>query len=96
MFILANLVYAIAVVLKIIISFEIFCIVVSAILSWFPFYNKFAFFCHQMADLMNRPIRRILPPLGPIDISPMVSILILIFLDAFLVRTLFDLAEVLK
>ena len=96
MFILANFVYAIALVLKIIISFEIFCIIVAAILSWFPFYNRFFFFCQQMADLMNRPVRRIIPPFGPIDISPMISILILIFLDAFLVRTLFDLAEVLR
>jgi YggT family protein len=96
MFILGNFVYAVAVVLRILISLEIFCIILSAILSWFPIYGRFFFFCQQMADLMNRPIRRVLPPLGPIDISPLISILVLVFLDAFLVRTLFDLAEVLR
>ena len=96
MFVIANFVYAVALILRIAIQFEIFCVVVSAILSWLPFYNRLTFFCHQMADVVNRPIRRFLPPLGPVDISPMVSILLLIFLDAFLVRSLFDLAEVLR
>jgi YggT family protein len=96
MFILGNFVYAIALILRILISFEMFCIILSAVLSWFPVYGRFTFFCHQMADFMNRPIRRVLPPLGPVDISPLISILILVFLDAFLVRTLFDLAEVLR
>jgi YggT family protein len=38
------------------------------------------------------PIRRILPPLFQfgIDISPVIAIFLVIFLQSFLVRTLFD------
>lgn len=96
MFIISNLLYAIALVLRIIISVESFCIIVSAILSWLPFHGAFSYFCYSMAELINRPVRRFIPPVGPIDIAPMVSILLLIFTDAFLVRSLFDLAEVLR
>ncbi|HDG62570.1 MAG TPA: YggT family protein, partial [Thermotoga sp.] len=31
-------------------------------------------------------------PLGPVDLTPFIAILLLIFLDSFLVQTLFDLA----
>ncbi len=96
MFVVANLVYATALVLRILISLEIFCVIISAILSWFPFHGMFSYFCYSMAELINRPIRRFIPPMGPIDIAPLVSILLLIFTDAFLVRTLFDLSEVLR
>ena len=96
MFVVANLVYAIALVLRIIIVLESFCIIVSAALSWFPFRGNFSYFCYSMAELINRPVRRFIPPLGPLDIAPIVSILLLIFIDAFLVRSLFDLAEVLR
>ncbi len=96
MFVVSNLIYAVALVLRIIISLESFCIIVSAVLSWFPFHGAFSYFCYSMAELVNRPVRRFIPPLGPVDIAPVVSILILIFADAFLVRSLFDLAEVLR
>ena len=96
MFVVANLVYAIALVLRIVIVLETLCIIVSAVLSWFPFRGSFSYFCYSLAELVNRPVRRFIPPLGPIDIAPIVSILLLIFTDAFIVRSLFDLAEVLR
>ncbi len=96
MFVISNLIYAIALILRIIISLESFCIIVSAILSWIPLRGSFSYFCYSMAELINRPVRKLIPPLGPIDIAPVVSILILIFTDAFVVRSLFDLAEVLR
>lgn len=46
----------------------------------------------SLSSLVLNPIRRFLPPIGSIDISPMIAIFALLFLDEFLVETLFDLA----
>ena len=100
MFVLSNFINAIAVILRIIIDFEIFMIIVSVILSWIMHmnYHPVRQFFDSMAELVVGPIRRWLPFLhiGLVDLSPMVAILLLIFLDSFVVETLFDLARVLR
>ncbi len=93
-FVVGNLLRAIAIVLRIFIYTEMVAIIISALLSWVsPFvYNPIRYFFASLADIIERPLRRFIPPLGPIDITPFIAILILIFLDSFLVQTLFDLA----
>lgn len=94
MFVLSNLLYAIAKVLQIFIYIELLAVILSALLSWLtPFrYSMFRQFIDGVAGIILKPFRKLLPPIGPVDISPMIAVLALVFLDNFVVRTLFDLA----
>ncbi len=92
MFVLGNFFWALAIVLRILIYFEMFAVIVSALMSWFPFYHPIRHFFDAMAYPILAPLRRWIPPVYNFDFTPMVAVLILIFLDAFLVKTLMDLA----
>lgn len=54
-------------------------ILIRVILSWLRVnpYNPFASFIYQVTDPILEPLRRIIPPLGMIDISPIVAMLLL-------------------
>jgi YggT family protein len=94
MFVISNLLYAIAIVLQLFIYVEIFAVILSALLSWItPFrYSTFRQFIDAVADIVLRPFRKLIPPIGPVDITPMIAIFVLVFLENFVVRTLLDLA----
>ncbi len=92
MFVIGNFLWAIAVVLRILIYFEMFAVIISAVLSWFPFYSPVKHIFDAMAYPILAPLRKLVPPVYTFDFSPLIAILILIFLDSFLVRTLMDLA----
>jgi YggT family protein len=70
-------------------------VIARAILSWVspdP-YNPIVRFLYNVTEPVLYKIRRILPfDLGGIDISPMILILIILFLDQFVVPTLSRLA----
>jgi len=94
MFVIANLLIALASILRIVIVFFEFCIIVSALLSFImPFqYNRFRGFVDSVANIILNPIRRFIPTvIGNIDLSPMIAFLILMFLDRFLVQSLLEL-----
>jgi YggT family protein len=94
MYVLANLIYALAMVLNVAITVYIWIIVIRALLSWVnpdP-YNPIVRFLAAVTDPVLGPIRRRLPYLGGLDISPIIVILILVFLRYFLVPTLVRLA----
>lgn len=57
----------------------IFALIVQAVLSWVsPGYgNPLASVLHTLTEPLLRPIRRIVPPAGMIDLSPMVAIILL-------------------
>ena len=93
----ANFLYALAKVLNIAINILIWIIIARAVISWFrpnP-YNQLVHLLYLATEPFLFPIRRFLfrylPPMG-IDFSPLVAILILIFLQRFLVSSLFQLA----
>jgi len=92
-FILGNFFYAVGYVLRILINLETTVIVIAAILSWIPQlqFTKLYRALRDLADIVERPIRRLVPPLGYIDITPLLAILLLVFLDKFLVQSLIDL-----
>jgi YggT family protein len=79
-----------------IIGFLIFVVIVNAILSWliaFDIINMRNRIVYQIVrtldaitDPMLRPIRRILPNLGGIDLSPIVLWLLLSFLQVLVHR----------
>lgn len=100
MFILGNFLFSIAVILRILINLEIFSIILVVIMSWLlpGGYSSFRIFFETLGSFVVKPLRKILPTLriGPVDLMPLIAILILIFMDQFLVTTLFDLAELLR
>tara|TARA_Y100000590_G_scaffold315907_1_gene357263 strand:+ start:1139 stop:1438 length:300 start_codon:yes stop_codon:yes gene_type:complete len=83
-----------------IIEIFIWAIILSALLSWligFNILNISNRLVYVIADFLNRltepllsPIRRILPYLGGIDLSPVVLILLLIFLKDLVNNNYYD------
>ena len=69
-------------------------LVVGAVLSWLIAFNVINVrnqfvamiddFCRRITEPVLRPIRRYIPSLGGIDISPMVLILVIMFVQRLL------------
>ena len=95
MFVVNNFVLALARLLELAINAYIWVIIARAIISWVnpdP-YNQIVRFLYRITEPVLRPVRYRLPTLAMgLDLSPMVVILVLYFLDWFLVSTLRDLA----
>lgn len=95
MFIIANLISAIASILDVVLTIFYWLILVRAILSWVnpdPF-NPIVEFLHKVTEPVLEPIRRVVPfwKMG-IDISPIIAFLVIWFARDFVVRTLHELA----
>ena len=71
-------------VLRISIYLFIGLLIIQAVLSWFNPYSPLSRPIGQMTDPLLRPLRRIVPPVSNIDLTPLVAILlaqvVLIFL----------------
>lgn len=94
MFILSNIVFATAIVLEYILWFYMWVVIIRAFISWVnpdP-YNPIVRFLYQVTEPILYPIRRRLPFMGGIDLSPLVVILIIVFLQIALVGTLKEFA----
>ena len=72
-----------------VITFYVWCLIVQVILRWLitfnvinpynRFVNAVGHFLYRITEPALRPIRRVLPNLGGIDLSPLVLILLLFF-----------------
>lgn len=95
MFIISNFFVALAKILHIVLSLYMWLIIARAILSWVnpdP-YNPIVRFLHSATEPVLYAVRRRLPVFfGGIDFSPMIVILIIVFLDNFVVPSLAGLA----
>ncbi|MCX5798384.1 MAG: YggT family protein [Proteobacteria bacterium] len=95
MFVFGNLFSTIAHILDILLEVYMWVVIVRAILSWInpnP-YNPLVRIIYGLVDPVTYRISRFFPTrIGMIDIAPFMLILIIIFLQKFIVRTLFDLA----
>ena|SRR5690348_695174 len=71
-------------------SLYILCIFMRVIFSWgmVSYRNRVMRFLFDVTEPMLGPLRRILPPLGRMDISPLVAILILWLFQAAIAGTL--------
>ena len=94
MFMFGNFIKAIADLLNFVLSAYIWIVIARAVISWVTAdpYNPVVRFLHQVTDPVLNRIRRFLPAMGGFDLSPMVLIFAIIFLQSFLVPTLRQLA----
>ena len=98
MFVLANLLEAIAGVVDIGLTFLLILVFARAVISWVQAdpYHPIVQFLYTTTEPILRPIRRRLPAMTGIDISPLVVLMMAIFLQQFLVRSLVQLANTLR
>ena len=91
MYIVGNLVIAVAQILHIVLNLYMWVIIARALLSWVnpdP-YNPIVRFLYNITEPVLYAIRRRVPMFfGGIDFSPMIVILAIYFLDSFLVPSL--------
>ncbi len=61
-------------------------LIIHAILSWFHVDrdNRVVRFIDRIADYVLRPIRKFVPPFGGIDVSPIIAVAILYFLQGII------------
>ncbi len=87
---LGNFLLALAKLLSVAFSAYIWIVIGRAIISWVNAdpYNSIVRFLIQVTDPVLNKIRRYVPPMGGLDLSPMILIFALIFLQSFIVPTL--------
>lgn len=91
MFVFGDLLIAVAKIADTLLEIYKWVVIIAALISWVnpdP-YNPIVRFLYSVTEPVFRPIRRVIGHrLGPIDISPIVVILVIIFIQSFLVRTI--------
>lgn len=99
MFIMVNLLEALAIIIHYVLTIYMWLIIIRAVISWVnpdP-YNPIVNFLYQTTEPVLYRVRRYLPFRGvAIDISPIIVFIIIIFLDRFLVGTIQDIVLRLK
>ena len=99
MFVISNLLAAVAEVLHWILNIFMWIVIARAILSWVnpdP-YNPIVRFIHNVTEPVLYQIRRRVPlNFGGMDFSPIIVILAVIFLQRFVVASLIELARSLR
>ena len=99
MFVISNLLAAVAKVLDIALTIFMWIIIARAILSWVspdP-YNPIVRFIHNVTEPVLYQVRRRIPlSFGGIDFSPIIILLAVIFLQQFLVQSLHQFAMTLR
>lgn len=99
MFILANFISALAKILDYGLTIYMYIIIARAVISWVnpdP-YNPIVQFLYRITEPVLTPIRRLVPiyKIG-VDISPIIVIMAIFFLQNFLVISLLQLAHSLR
>jgi YggT family protein len=77
--------------LQIFVTVITWAILIRVLISWIPNldpYNPIVRILRQITDPVLEPARRIIPPLGGIDISPIVVIIVLQLLERLLIGLL--------
>ena len=94
MYMVGYFLQAVAGLLHMVLMLAIIVVIARAVLSWVspdP-YNPVVRIITQLSEPMLYPVRRRVPYMGGVDLSPMLVILVLVFLDNFLVPSLQRLA----
>jgi len=100
MFVIANFLLAFAFLLNLVLNICLWILIARVIVSWViqfrpgPFLYSLSYGLSRVTDPLLRRIRRYIPFRGTgLDFSPFVAILIIVFLQHFLVATLIGLAR---
>ncbi len=91
MFVISNFLNALATLVDFVLSAYMWIIIGRAIISWVNAdpYNPIVRFIYEVTEPLLCRIRRVIPIMaGSIDLSPMLLIMAVIFLQSFLVPTL--------
>jgi YggT family protein len=95
MFVISNLLAAVAKVLDIALTIFMWIVIARAILSWVspdP-YNPIVRFIHNVTEPVLYQVRKRIPlNFGGIDFSPIIILLAVIFLQRFVVQSLYQFA----
>ena len=83
-------------IIMLVLQIYIWLLIAAAVLSWLiafnvvntrnPVVSSVGEFLYRITEPVLRPIRNMLPNLGGIDISPVILILIILFLENVIVR----------
>jgi YggT family protein len=98
MFIVANFLNAVAYVLEVLLNIYMYVVIARAIISWVnpdP-YNPIVKFLYRATEPVLFRVRRVMPNLGGLDLSPLIVLLAIFFLQRFLVSSMFELVHRLK
>ena len=86
-------------IILLILQIYIWLLIAAAVLSWLVAFNVVntrnqvvhmaGDFLYRVTEPLLRPIRNVLPNLGGIDISPVILILIILFLENVIVRYIY-------
>ncbi len=90
MFVLGNLLVALGQILNIVLDVFKWVVIIRALISWVspdP-YNPIVQFLQRITDPLLTPIQRKVPPMGGLDLSPIILLLAIIFLQLFFVKTM--------
>ncbi len=94
MFVMGNLLRALAQILNMVLNIYMWIVIIAALVSWVnpdP-YNPIVRFLYKATEPVFQRVRRFVPPLGGIDFSPLVVLLVIYFLQYFLVTSLVQLS----
>lgn len=98
MFILGNLVVALALALHYLLYAYMIIVIARALISWVspdP-YNPIVNLIYRVTEPVLRYVQKIIPPIGGIDFSPFLVVLVILFLDQFLLNSLMEIGRRLK
>jgi len=98
MFVAANFLLAIAKIADILLTIYMYIIIARAIISWVnpdP-YNPIVSFLYRSTEPVLSRVRRVLPDLGGFDLSPILVLMAIFFLQSFVVRSIYDFAYRMK
>lgn len=93
LFVAANFLTAVGRVLDIVLTLYMYVIIARALVSWVnpdP-YNPIVNFLHKVTEPVLFQVRRRLPLLGGVDLSPLVVVLAIYFLKKFVVDSILQL-----
>ena len=99
MIIAGNFFFALAKIADMLLEIYKWVVIIAALISWVspdP-YNPVVRFLRNVTEPVFRPVRRLLGGrLGPVDISPLIVILVILFMQMFLIRSLIEIGYKIK
>ena len=94
--VLSTFIQALAQILSMVINIYIWVVIIAALISWVrpdP-YNPIVQIIYKLTEPLYAKIRRVIPTIiGGVDLTPILVILALKFIDLFVVQLLFSLAS---